>query len=283
MSDSRLARELVLDGEAQLRHPRLFVARAAADVRPCIELSRSLLGNSLRARYRQSVLGYFWLVITPIATAAVWIFLHHAGIVRFANTAVPYPLYVISGVFLWTGFLKVLNAPLQQLNSSRHLLSKIAFPWEAVIIAGWGEALIEFLLYLAVLIVIYPVFGVSPAGVIVAVPAIVALLLLGGALGLMASPIGMLYDDVSRAIGIATFLLFFLTPVVYPVPTTMPGALTLLLNPVGVLLVTSRELMTSSGVSHPGLALGAGVGSLFLFGLAWLMFRLSTPHLVSRL
>jgi ABC-type polysaccharide/polyol phosphate export systems, permease component len=83
--------------------------------------------------------------------------------------------------------------------------------------------------------------------------------------------------------GIATFLLFFLTPVVYPAPTTMPGMLTLLLNPVGVLLVTSRALMTSSDVSHAGLAVAAGVGSLFLFGLAWLMFRLSAPHLVSRL
>jgi ABC-type polysaccharide/polyol phosphate export systems, permease component len=167
-----------------------------ADIRPCIELSRSLLSHSLRARYRQSVLGYVWLVITPVATAAVWIFLHSSGIVRFADTTVPYPLYVISGVFLWTGFLKVLNAPLQQLNASRHLLSKIAFPWEAVIIAGWGEAVIEFLSYLAVLLVIYPVFGVSPFGVIRAIPAIAALLILGGALGLMASPIGMLYDDV---------------------------------------------------------------------------------------
>ena len=149
--------------------------------------------------------------------------------------------------------------------------------------AGWGEILVEIAIYLAVLAGVYLLYGISPAGILVAIPAIGALLVLGGALGLLATPLGMLYDDIPRAVGVGTFLLFFLTPVVYPVPTTMPGKLTLLANPVGILLVTSREVMTSTPLSHPILAVGTGIGAAVLLFAAWLLFRLSAPHLVSKL
>jgi len=54
-------------------------------------------------------------------------------------------------------------------------------------------------------------------------------------------------------------------------------------NPVAVLLVTSRELLTSAPVSHPGLFAVYAAGTVALFMLAWLVFRLSEPHLVTRL
>jgi lipopolysaccharide transport system permease protein len=114
-------------------------------------------------------------------------------------------------------------------------------------------------------------------------PAIAALLLLGGALGMLLAPFAMLYDDVARALGMATFLLFFLTPIVYPPPTSMPGALAVLANPIGLLLVTAREALTLGVVTHATLAVSYGVGAVLLTGLAWVVFRLATPHLVARL
>jgi lipopolysaccharide transport system permease protein len=240
--------------------------------------------QNLRAHYRQSALGYLWLLLTPAATAVVWIFLRSARIVSFGETRVPYPLYVMSGVFLWQGFLRMLNVPLQQLNASRHFLTKIRFAWEALLLAGWGEGALEFLVYLVVLGGGFALFGVSFLGpVLRALPAMAALLLLGAAIGILLTPLGLLYGDVSRAVGLATFLLFFLTPIVYPPPTTMPGVLTVVANPVALLLVTSREVMTSGVVSHPVLAMAFAGGAVILLLAGWLVFRLAVPHLVSRL
>jgi len=275
--------EITRDGSAELRHPRRFVRTAIHDLKNSGELTRRLLGHSLRARYRQSVLGYVWLVVTPLATAGVWLFLQSARIVHFDDTGMPYPAFVITGVFLWASFLKMLNAPLQQLSSSRHLLAKIKFPWESLVVAGWIEALLEILIYLVILALVYAYFGIPLTGILAAGPAVAALLLLGAAAGLILAPFGVIFEDVPRSLGVATFLLFFLTPVVYPPPQTMPGALTSLANPVGILLVTGREIMASLPPSHPLLALGSGIGAVIILVLGWLMFRLSAPHLVSKL
>lgn len=275
--------EITRDASPAMRHPARFVRTAVSDLRASGQLTMRLVSHSLRAKYRQSLLGYAWLLVTPLAIAGVWLFLHSTGIVRFSNTEIPYPAFVVTGVFLWTGFLKMLNAPIQELQASRNLLRKVRFPWESLVIAGWTEALLETVVYFLVLAGVYAYFGISLLGILVALPVVATLFLLGGALGLLLAPVGLMLEDVQRSISVATFLFFFLTPVVYPAPKTTPGAYTWLINPVGILLVTSREIMGSSEISHPLLAWVAGAGALITLLGAWLLFRVSSPHLVSKL
>ncbi|MGH9420977.1 MAG: ABC transporter permease, partial [Thermoanaerobaculia bacterium] len=195
----------------------------------------------------------------------------------------PYGAYVTTGVLLWTAFLRVLNIPLQQLQSSRAILSKIGFPWESLLIAGWGEALVETAVYLAVIVGVYVVYEIPLMPILFAIPAILVFLLFGAAVGGLLTPFGVLYEDVPRVVTVATYLLFFLIPIVYPVPTANPGLRILLADPVAILLVTAREVMMSQAVSHPVAAIASGSGAFFLFVLAWVTFRLSAPHLVSKL
>lgn len=254
-----------------------------ADLSAASALSRRMLALNLRARYRTSVLGYLWLLATPVAIASVWIFLHRSGLVFFGDTRVPYPVHVTTGVLLWTAFLRMLNAPLQHLQSSRSILSKIGFPWEALLLSGWGEVLIETVVFLMVILVVYVAFGLSLIPIVTALPIVAVLLLLGAAIGMLLAPLGLLYEDVPRATSVATYLLFFLTPIIYPVPSEMPALVTVLANPVAILLVTAREVMTAAPVSHTVAAIAAGAGAVMLFLASWITFRLSMPHLVSKL
>ena len=153
--------DVVNDAEPQLRDPRRFARGFADDVTAARELTWGLLLQNLRGRYRQSALGYVWLLVTPLSTAAVWVFLRRAGIITLAETQVPYVAYVVAGLFLWQGFLRMLNGPLQQLNASRHYLTKIRFPWEALLLASWGEGLFELVVYLVVLGGVFALAGVD--------------------------------------------------------------------------------------------------------------------------
>ncbi len=65
-------------------------------------------------------------------------------ILQTGETNVAYPVYVLIGTLLWQGFVDVLGSPLQKLTASRPLLTKLNFPWEAIVLAGLGEALFEF-------------------------------------------------------------------------------------------------------------------------------------------
>jgi lipopolysaccharide transport system permease protein len=93
----------------------------------------------------------------------------------------------------------------------------------------------------------------------------------------LATPLGLLYDDVARGIALVTGVWFFLTPVIYPAPES--GILRF--NPVTPLLTTTRAWLTN-GSSSPAFA-AVTAGALVTLIVAWILQRLARPHVVARL
>ena len=173
----------------------------SADVKRIARLSWELFSRDMAARYRGSKLGYFWLLVTPLAMASVWIFIRRFGFVNLGNGPTNYIAYVTTGIFLWQGFSRLLQSSMTQLAQSKHLFSKYVFPWEALVLAGWAEAIVEFALSMAILMVMLLVMGsLSGWGILIAIPWMASLLLLGGGLGLLLAPFGLLYEDVGRCL-----------------------------------------------------------------------------------
>jgi lipopolysaccharide transport system permease protein len=113
--------------------------------------------------------------------------------------------------------------------------------------------------------------------------AILMLILLGIFIGLLLTPIGMLYTDISSGLAIVTNLWFFATPVVYPPPQSFPFSLLATLNPVSPLLAAARDLATGGILENAGAF--AVVSAFTIVGLvfAWIMYRLSLPILIERM
>jgi lipopolysaccharide transport system permease protein len=261
-----------------LAHPARFFAEAASDLKRARPAAWRLFRANVRARYRRAWLGYLWLLLPAAATAALCAFIRARGIVSAGPTALPYPLFVLSGVMLWQAFSEALQAPLQQLGAARRTITRMPVPHEAVIGAGLLEVLLAAGVRLAVLGIAIAILapGVSPSVLLLPL-GFLALALLGLALGLLAAPFGLLWDDVGRGMFLFTAFLFFVTPVVYPLPRR--GLL--LFNPVTPLLDTSRAWI--SGPAAPWAFLAAVAVSLLLLAGAWLFYRLARPHVVARL
>jgi lipopolysaccharide transport system permease protein len=223
-------------------------------------------------------------VLPTLTTTLIWVYLNSAHVFNVAHTDIPYPAYVLVGTVLWQAFVDALNSPLQQLSSAQHMLTKINFPREALLLVGWGEVLFNLGVRLVFLLLVLLALRITiPATVILAPLGFLTLLALGGGLGLLLAPLGALYPDVQKGLGIFTSLWFFVTPVVYPLPTTGPGALLVALNPVTPLLVTTRELVTTGVVSQAGhFWLVCGLMPILLLA-AWVLLRLALPHLIERL
>lgn len=270
--------------QSPLHQPRTFLQDMLRDLSASRGLAWRLLIHNLRANYRLSALGYLWLLFPPLATAAIWIFLRASRIVSFQDLGVPYPVYVITGIFLWQGFLKMLNAPLQQMTMSRLLLTHLKFPWEATLLAGAGQALFEFAVYFVLLLPLYILYQVPfhPA-MLFALGGTIVLLLFGLALGLLLMPWGLLYEDVSRAMSIVTMLMFFVVPIVYTTPTRFPGVLLVMLNPVALLLVVTRDWLTIGSSEYVLGFLLVTCTVLPLLFISCVVYRLAAPHLIARL
>lgn len=271
--------ETVYSADPALRHPRRFFASANADLRHTAVVAWQLFRRNLQARYRRTWLGYAWLLLPIIGTTLVWAYIQSRRIVDIALPEIPYPVHVLAGMTLWQAFVDALNAPLQQLGAGRQLVTRSRVPLEALVLAGVLEALLNCgarLLVLAVVIFAYDV----PIGwsVLLAPFGIAALVLLGLSFGVFLAPLGLLYEDVGRAVLMVTGLWFFLTPVIYRAPAT--GILRL--NPVTPLLETTRAWLTSSTPVADGFII-VTIAAAALLIVAWALLRLARPHVVERL
>ena len=247
-------------------------------------LAWRLAVRDISAQYRQSLLGILWALIIPLANTGLWLYLSASQVVQVAVTSVPYPVYVFSGTLLWSILIDAINAPLQQVVSNRALLAKINFPREALILSGIYQTLFNGGIKLGILLLVLPVLGVYPdwGGFLIPI-GILGLVLVGTSVGILLTPIGVLYGDIGRVIPLITQFLMYLSPVVLPMAATGFAAQLMRLNPLTPLILNARnwcvgqpaQLMTEWSIT-------VGSASLLLL-VVWIVYRLAMPILIERM
>jgi lipopolysaccharide transport system permease protein len=248
------------------------------------ELAWRLFIRDISAAYRQSMLGYLWAFVPPAVSTLTFVALNSQGILSVADPGIPYPVFVLTGTILWQLFIEVLGSPLKAAQRSRSMLTKINFPREALILSGVAESLFNFLVRVVILFPVFILYDLSVSASVAFAPiAILALALVGLTFGVLITPLGLLYDDVSRAVVLFSGLWMLLTPVVYPPPPSGLGAALAAWNPVSPVLLTARQLLTAQPLTHPGEFVVTSLLALGLLFFAWAAFRLSMPILIERL
>lgn len=270
--------ETRLTAEPALRRPVQFLRESVGDLAGAAATGRQLFLRNLRSQHRRSLLGYIWLFVPMVVMALLGFYLQSRRIIVTATPDMPYAVYVLTGLMLWQMFVDALTAPLLRLRADRPLITRTRLPLEALLIAGMFDVLLNATCRLVLLVIVLAVYDTQVSYALVLLPvAMLALVALGTALGVLALPLGLLYDDVGRAIALSTALWMVLTPVFYPIPDD--GLLRF--NPVTPLLVTARN----AAVGLPPSADFAGVAamSVIMLLLGWLLLRLARPHIVARL
>lgn len=275
---------VVHDTASQMRTPGRLLHAMWRDVRASRELSWRLFVRDLSAQYRQSLLGIFWAFVPPIITSVIFIILQSRNIVNFGETDVPYAVYVLVGTILWQLFVESLNAPLKSVTMARPLLVRINFPREALIVSALYMVIFNLLIKLVVLIVILVIYQILPTwGLLLAPAAILILSLLGIAIGLFLTPIGMLYTDIATSLPIIIQLFFFVTPVVYPPPQTFPFSLIAILNPVSPLLIATRDLILKGEITNIVPFTITSILTMIGLLIAWIVYRVALPIIIERM
>lgn len=270
--------------DSDMRSPAKLIAAMMADLVDSKELAWRLFVRDVSARYRQSILGILWAFLPPILSGLVFIILQSKNVLNLGKTNVDYPLFVLIGTILWQVFVESLNAPLKAVQAAKPMLAKINFPREALILSAFYDVLFGVAIKSIVIAAVLIFFKVKvTVAILLAVPAIVMLILLGMVMGLILTPIGILYNDVSSALTVVTQLWFFVTPVVYPPPTSFPFSLIVKLNPVSPFLVGARDLLTIGAVNNIEALLMVSCltfGGLFF---SWVLYRLALPIIIERM
>ena len=275
---------LVYTPGSQLRHPQQLCRSMARDLAASRELAWRLLRRNLCSRYRHTFLGYAWAFLPPIMTAGVFVFLQKAGHFVAGETPAPYPVFVLVGLILWQAFADAVQAPLRLVQQSQSMLTKVNFPRESLILAAVGEVIFASLGRLALLALTLAWFDVGVSRSAILFPlGMAALIGMGTALGLLLTPLAILYHDVGQALPLSLYLWMFLTPVAYPPRVSEAATWLPWLNPVSPILDASRTWLLSG--AHDRLSGFFIVSGLMVFALfaGWLLYRLALPILIERM
>ena len=285
--DSQRQRPLpvtVYTPESSLASPATMLRDMLRDLIASRELAWRLAVRDISAQYRQTALGLLWVLILPLANTLTWIFLSGTGVVAVGDTALPYAVYVFTGTMLWAIFMDALNAPLQQTTAAKAMLAKLNFPREALIVSGIYQTLFNAGIKIALLLAALLWLGVYPDASLLWFPlGVVSLILVGTAIGLLLTPVGMLYTDIGRGLPLVMQFLMYVTPVVFPMPKDGLAATLFHLNPLTPIIVTTRDWLTAQPVDLLGPFLLVNGLAVVLLLLVWVVYRLAMPILIERM
>jgi ABC-type polysaccharide/polyol phosphate export permease len=236
-------------------------------------LIQSLVARELKARYRGSVLGFFWSFINPLLLLLVYSFVFAVVLPGTHPKEIqPYALFLFVGLLPWTWFSSSLSEASNVLISGGNLIKKVLFPAEVLPIVTVLSNMVHFLFGLPIVAIFLLYFRAQVALVDLAwFPVIVLVqLVLTTGFALALSALTVHFRDIKDILSNLLTFWFFATPIIYPM-TDAPGmGQTLLrLNPFTHLAISYQEVLfyPTPFAHHRGLLLlGAISVAVFLAG-----------------
>ncbi|BCS36108.1 transport permease protein [Luteitalea sp. TBR-22] len=241
-------------------------------------LIQSLVTRELKARYRGSVLGFFWSFINPLLLLVVYSFVFTVVLPGTHPPEIePYALFMFCGILPWTWFSSSLTEAANSLMSGGNLIKKVLFPAEILPIVSVLSNMMHFFFGLPILVAFLIWF--RPTITIVEVlwfPVVVAVqLLFTLGLSLLLAALTVHFRDIKDILSNLLTLWFFATPIIYPMhlaPGTISKAV-LNANPMSHFAVSYQEILFYEGpFGHWRWLLAIAFGSALLFLLGYFLF-----------
>jgi ABC-type polysaccharide/polyol phosphate export permease len=237
-------------------------------------LIESLVGRELKARYRGSVLGFFWSFVNPLLLLLTYVVVFTVVLPGTHSPAMePFALFFFCGILPWTWFSSSLLESSGVLIASGNLIKKVLFPAEVLPVVTVFANLAHFLLGLPILLLFLIYYGrLRPEALLLPLPILVQLVFTLG-LALALSALTVHFRDIQNILGHLLHLLFFASPVLY-LYGEVGGRLRsfLRLNPMSHVLVSYQQILFDGHFHHgTGLAL-AGLAAVLTFAIGAFLF-----------
>jgi ABC-2 type transport system permease protein len=263
-------------------------AKSLRDLASYRELLSLLVRRELKARYKDSTLGFLWTLIRPLTTLLVY----YIAIGKFlgAQRSIPdFAIYIFTGLIAWQLFQEIVSGGTGSIVGNAGLIKKVYLPREVFPLSVVGGALFTLATQFVVLVVALVVSGAVPTGssLLFAPLGLLVLLVYATALALVLSAVNVYLRDMQYLVEISLTVLFWLSPIVYSwelVQTAIPaGPLQqlYLANPVTAAVLAMQRALWVAGSDKPfpedlGLRLVVmlGIGLVLLWGAQRVFARL---------
>ena len=176
-------------------------------------------GRTIRGRYQQSLLGWLWAVVQPVASVAIFTIVFTV-IVPVDTGSIPYILFSYTALVPWTFFSASLSDMTASLVQNMNLVTKIYFPREAIPIATMLARLLDFGIASILIVILLMIFYHVPAYPVgwLFIPLILGIqIALITGLGLLCAALNVFTRDIDPFLRLVLQLWFYASPVIYPI------------------------------------------------------------------
>jgi len=190
---------------------------------PFFQLWWQLFLRDLRARYKQTALGFLWGLGRPLLELAVFVVVF-GQVLQAPSDDAPYPLFVYTGIVMWTFVAGALPRATESLVNHAGLVANLPFPRATVPLAATAAALFDALVAGSLLVVAMAYYRAPVTWFALwLIPLTIILVSLVTAIALTLAALNVFYRDVRHVIELGVRVLFFATPVVYASSAVPPS------------------------------------------------------------
>ncbi len=223
--------------------------------------------RDIKIKYKQTVLGFLWAILQPLLMMIIFT-VFFGRVLNVPSQNLPYPIFVFSGLLLWNMFSTGLTSSANSMVNNSAIIKKIYFPRLIIpassILVTLFDFLMAFVLFIPLLIFYQQPLSWSamwcwPLALVISVVAT-----LGP--GCLLAALNVKYRDFRYVIPFLIQILFFLTPVIYPVSMLKQPLLQyiLVLSPMYAALELFRLPLTGAEINSIFLLISLSTSSFFL-------------------
>lgn len=234
-----------------------------------ISLVKELALTDFKLRYKNSVLGYLWSLLKPLAIFASLYFVYSL-IIRFD---IPYyPLFLLLGILLWNYFTEATINGMHSLVAKSSMLTKVNVDKRAIVLASNITTVLTLLLNLAIFFgfvaILKPGFSWSYLFVIVT---IANLFMISLGLSFILSAIFVRLRDLSSIWEIVLQIGFWITPIIYPLSLVPAKYVPFMeMNPLHRVIDEARLALIYGNVPNLSVLLQTLTISLFVLSVGYI-------------
>jgi lipopolysaccharide transport system permease protein len=193
-----------------------------------------LTWRDVKVKYKQTTLGVTWAIVQPVLNTVIFTIVFGRFIRVRTPGGVPYEIFAFAGMLMWGFFATALNAAAGSVVGNANLISKVYFPRLLVPVSGVAGALPDFAVGFVLLLVLMPIYGITPGPALLLVPLFLLLAIITAlGVGIWLAALTARYRDFRYVVPFLVQFWFFASPVAYPsIEITQPWRTLYGLNPM---------------------------------------------------
>ena len=248
-----------------IRPPKKWVPINFQELWSYRELLMSFTVRDIKIRYKQTGLGFLWVIIQPLFM--VFIFSVVFGrLAKMPSDGIPYPLFSLAALLPWTLFAEGLTRSTTSMVTNANIMTKVYFPRLIMPFSGILSPIIDFLVSFSLLAGLMIYYGFVPSINTIFLPLFILLAIATSmGVGLWLSALNVQYRDFQYTLPFIIQLWMYASPVVYPA-SLLPESIRFLygLNPMAGVIEGFRWALLGTAMPSAMMLVSVGVVLILL-------------------